>query len=251
MDLVAGVDFETTGIDSEKDFITEIGAALFDARTWEPQAYFTTFVKIPIAVPPEITKLTGITNEMLSDGKEPAVAIKELHKFLLQAKAVVAHNAPFDQGFFYHAAGASGLEIYDIQTYGSKWYCSNSDVPHVDKYCRKLSHLALDYGVKVDITRLHRALDDVKLMGQMLKGTGFTFDQIKAFADEPWVYLKAVVRYEQRELAKKAGYGWEKCHGTYTPIFKSTWVKRVKESKLEAEKSEDCGFKREVISPAS
>lgn len=247
--LVGGVDFETTGIDPEKCFVTEIGAALFNPDTWEITETFSCFVHEPKALPlpPEITKLTGITDEMVFNlGIEPKLAFTRLKAFLEKAKFVIAHNAPFDEGFYYMECARAGIPVPQTM-----WYCSNTDVPHVDKFCRKLSHLAFDYGAQVDISKLHRALDDVKLMGQMLKGSGFTFDQIKAYADEPWVYLKAKVSYEDKDLAKAEGFGWEKCHGTYNPLFPKTWVKRIKASKLEEERTKDVKFKREVISAVS
>lgn len=242
MELICGIDFESTGFSAEKDYITEIGAALFDAKTWEVKDTFSTFVKIPIPVPPEIIKITGITDEMCASGLPIDEAISKFELFQKNSKAFIAHNAPFDKSFY---EAASPIVV------NKPWYCSKEDLPHEGKRCKILSHLALDHGVNVDISKLHRALDDVLLMGQMLKVIGWTFSQLEDYSNEPWIYLAMADRKfdeKNNKEAREQGYGWEKCVGTYNPVFPKRWVKKCKASKLEEEKAKPCGFKREVIS---
>ncbi len=252
--LICAVDVETTGLDPNEDFITEIGAALLDPHSWEVLDTFSTFVFEPEALPlkPEIVKLTGITDEMVMTGLDLATALEKFKKFSQKATVFMAHNAAFDKGFIEIAASAAGVKLED-ENYSRPWYCSKGDVPtHQGKTCTKLSHLALDYGLTVDGSTLHRALDDVKLMGRVLKATGLQFSEIKVWADEPWIYLamsNKTFSKENNEKAKKDGYGWEKCVGTYQPLFPKRWTKRVKASKLEEEKAKDVGFTREVIQP--
>ncbi len=242
--LICGVDVETTGLDPKEDFVTEIGAALFDPHTWEALATFSTFVKIPIELPQEIVKLTGITDEMLMHAPPPDEAIRKFWKFADKATVFMAHNAEFDKSFLTKIMDEAGASS------ALPWYCSKSDVPtHQGKICTKLSHLALDYGLSVDGSKLHRALDDVRLMGRMLSATGLQFSEIKVWADEPTIYLQANVTYDQKELAKAAGFSWEKCAGTYAPVFPKKWVKKIKQSQLAAEKEKDVGFKRTEITP--
>jgi hypothetical protein len=89
--------------------------------------------------------------------------------------------------------------------------------------------------MKMDDRILHRAIDDVRLMFDLVFGF-YRWEDIIKFKQEPWIYVKAVVEYEDRELAKAAGYGWEVCRGTQEPRFPKSWVKRLKESKVEEER---------------
>lgn len=251
---VCGIDFETTGLDPKDHYVTEIGAIIFDGNTWDPIEEFSFLVHEPLALPlPEmITNLTGITDEMLrSQGIPPEMAFDKLYNFTegFKIDAFIAHNAPFDKSFYYKEMQRA---CYDQSEYmGTPWYCSKTGVKtHQGKNCTKLSHLALDYGCLVDGSGLHRAINDVRIMGQMLKKTGLTFAQIKEWSDEPWVYLKANVSFDQKEVAKADGYSWEKIYGDYnSPLFQKTWVKRIKKSGLEAEQSRSVPFKREIIQP--
>jgi DNA polymerase III alpha subunit (gram-positive type) len=249
--IVCGIDVETTGLDKEKDFITEIGAVLFDGETWAVLDEMSCLVRLPegASLTDEIISLTGITNEMLKEkGVSIFDALVRLEGFSKDAVAFVAHNKDFDEGFYNEAWKREGTEPKTKRP----WYCSKGEVKsHRAKACTKLSHLALDYGLVVDGSVLHRALDDVKLMGRMLKSTKLKFNEIKQWADEPWVYLKAEVSYDDREKASRDGYGWQTCKGTYAPVFTKCWVKRCKQSEFDTEKARDVGFKRTVIQPAS
>ncbi|MCL4559215.1 MAG: exonuclease domain-containing protein, partial [Chloroflexi bacterium] len=57
------LDIETTGLDAQSDSILEIGATRFNGRRIE--AEWTTLVNPLRPIPPFITQLTGITNEMV------------------------------------------------------------------------------------------------------------------------------------------------------------------------------------------
>jgi len=59
------LDLETTGLSPRDDGITEIGAVIL--RAGEEPREWSTLVKPPLPIPPEIAALTGITNEMVRD----------------------------------------------------------------------------------------------------------------------------------------------------------------------------------------
>jgi DNA polymerase III epsilon subunit-like protein len=242
--LVCGVDFETTGLEPGKDFITEIGAVLFHDSTWEVRGRFSRFVYEPKALPlsEDIVRLTGITDKMLTEQGVPTrEALLSFADFSSEAVAFVAHNKDFDQGMFKAEVERSKVEL-SLATLNKSWYCSKGDIKaHEGKRCTKLSHLAVDYGLVVDGGKLHRALDDVLLMGQMIAATKTSFIEMKTYAEEPWVYIQAITKGpwvdggKSTNEAKKLGFAWEKCNGTYSPIFSKKWVKRVKKSALEEE----------------
>lgn len=251
---VCGVDLETTGLDENDCFITEIGAMVFDGTTWEPKRVFSTFVHEPRSIPlsPFIKNLTKITDEDVAGGLIPSVAITKLNEFAKGCGAYIAHSVGFEKKFLKKAV----VDLYRLpkpeEFFQGPWVCSKDDINHhgAGKKCTTLSHLAVDYGCTVDGSALHRALGDVEVMGRMLKKTGKTIDEIIAYAREPWVYLKAKVSYNDRELAKAAGYSWEQIYGTYNgPVFEKSWVKRIKESEAESERAKECAFERVVVTP--
>lgn len=90
------VDIETTGLSPYRHKITEIsGAVLYKGRIMRE---FTTLVNPEVHIPSFITRLTGITDELVKG----APLIKEvMPKFLrfLGKNTFVAHNAWFDLNF--------------------------------------------------------------------------------------------------------------------------------------------------------
>lgn len=238
--LVCGVDFETTGLDFEKDSVIEIGAVIFDDENWEPIDEFCCFVKPAgfTGLSEEIKSITGICDVQVFCGIEPITAFRSLKNFFNNAQFVLAHNKNFDETFFKVEAKRAGLSWES-----PKFLCTVQDIPHgKDKKCRKLSHLALDYGVVVDPTKLHRALDDVFLMGRMLKAAKMKISDILGYMNIPWVYLEAVVEAPWKDngkstgLAKKRGFSWETPWGYHTELkFAKRWVKKIKKNILELE----------------
>ena len=89
-------DFETTGLDSYKDRIIEIGGLVVENGKAVDE--FSTLIKPEIPLPPTAAKITGITEEMLV-GQPPIE--EELPKFLkfIEGSILVAHNAEFDMAF--------------------------------------------------------------------------------------------------------------------------------------------------------
>lgn len=249
--LVCGVDLETTGLLPGDDYITEIGAALFKSSSWEPQATFSTFVYEPKALPltPEIVKLTGITDDMVKSGSSIINALQKFEHFSEQSQAFVAHNKDFDQAFLLASAARAGY-TFRPEFKAKPWICSKNEVKtHFGRRCTKLSHLAVDYGLLVDGSKLHRALDDVLLMGQVLAKSDMTLNMIIDWIKEPWIYMEALVEKpwldagKSTSEAKKHGYGWEKAYGD-SYVFSKKWIKRCKESEYEAEKAIQTSFKR-------
>lgn len=95
------LDFETTGLYENKDYIIEIGAIKVDQNFNEIDR-FHTLVKAPMILPKFITVLTGINDELLENA--PRIEeIKEAFLEFLGDDLVIAHNADFEKKFFkYH-----------------------------------------------------------------------------------------------------------------------------------------------------
>lgn len=257
MRIVAGLDFETTGTDREKDRAIEAGAALFDADNgWEVLDTFNALIldESYLPLPEKIPVLTGISEQMLREqGRPLADVMKDLLHFVGRGQYLMAHNASFDRAFFDREREAVGMGEPQIPP--SLWLCTLHHIPYHWKYtCRKLSHLAFEHGCQVDVKNLHRATDDVVLMGDLLRTGGYTLDEMLRYRDEPWVYIQAHVtppwkdKGESKAEAQAHGFSWQQCAGRVGPVFDTMWVKRVKKSALDEEKKkETLLFKRTIL----
>ncbi len=90
---VVFLDFETTGLESTRDHIIEIGALKIDEEGFEH--VFESFVKPPIEISAHITSITKITNDMVLGVKPIDDVFPKLIDFIGNAR-LVAHNAEFD-----------------------------------------------------------------------------------------------------------------------------------------------------------
>jgi hypothetical protein len=76
----------------------------------------------------------------------------------------------------------------------------------------------------------HAALFDAMTTLKVLEQ--FDVAQVAARAAQPWVVLRAMVDYDNREQAKARRYYWETLGDKKYP---RAWVKKVKESDVEKE----------------
>lgn len=97
------VDLETTGLSPAVNEIIEIGA-LKITLDMDRHTAFQTFVKPTKSVPSKITKMTGITQQMVDEqGMELQCALRQLIEFVGDLP-LVTYNAEFDMGFLWAAA---------------------------------------------------------------------------------------------------------------------------------------------------
>jgi DNA polymerase-3 subunit alpha (Gram-positive type) len=90
-------DLETTGLDSRKDRITEIGAVIIKNGAAVGQR-FQTFVNPGMHIPLEVTKLTSITDEDVKDAPGQKEALRAFLEYIGD-RPLAAHNADFDMSF--------------------------------------------------------------------------------------------------------------------------------------------------------
>ena len=103
------LDLETSGASPQTgSAITEIGAVKVCGG--QVLGTFKTFVNPGTPLPPFITELTGITDEMLRDAPTIESVLPLLLEFLGSEKSTVfvAHNAPFDLSFLKASAALHG-----------------------------------------------------------------------------------------------------------------------------------------------
>ncbi len=90
------LDLETTGSRPGTAKITEVGAVRLEGL--REVAHFQTLVNPQRPIPPFITRITGITQEMVAGAPRIDEVMPQLLNFL-EGAIIVAHNAPFDVSF--------------------------------------------------------------------------------------------------------------------------------------------------------
>lgn len=158
------VDLETTGTSPINDKITEIGAV--KVRGGEVIGEFATLVNPRVAIPPQITVLTGITTSMVLDAPTIDSVLPSFAEFAA-GSILVAHNARFDIGFLRAAAKALHLN----------W----SPTPHIDTLALARRVVTKDEVRNFKLASLarlfhattvpdHRALSDARATVDVLHG---------------------------------------------------------------------------------
>src|SRR5437867_2156767 len=93
--VAAVVDVETTGTNPDRDRIIELGVCLFEydrqnGRIYKVLGSWEWFEDPGLSIPPEITNITGITDEMVTGQSIDDGAVNDL---LGRAILIIAHNA--------------------------------------------------------------------------------------------------------------------------------------------------------------
>jgi DNA polymerase III epsilon subunit-like protein len=101
--IVTVFDCETTGLfysglidDDKKPELTEFMAIKYDLDEEKIIKEFDFLVKPKRGIPKEITKITGLTDDMLKDALPVQARIKEIREALETSDAVIAHNLSYD-----------------------------------------------------------------------------------------------------------------------------------------------------------
>ncbi|MEL6134540.1 MAG: exonuclease domain-containing protein, partial [Bacteroidota bacterium] len=90
------IDIETTGGDPKVDRITEIAVIRYNGK--EIVDSFTSLINPEMPIPPYITRITGIDNDMIKDAPKFYEVAKEIVE-ITQGTVFVAHNVRFDYSF--------------------------------------------------------------------------------------------------------------------------------------------------------
>jgi DNA polymerase-3 subunit epsilon len=144
-------DFETSGLDPEKESVIEMAALKIQKGV--VVGSFNCFVKHNKPLTPKITELTGITDDDLKDGFEEDIAFKLLKQFMGN-NIITAHNASFDLQFLHF----SRMRLFK-QSFANSFIDTLSIARDRDIFPHKLVNLTERYGLEMDTA--HRALADV------------------------------------------------------------------------------------------
>jgi len=226
--LALFVDVETTGLDYTKDEIIELAMVPFtygpDGRIYEVREAFQSFHQPESPISAAITKLTGITDEMVAGH---AIDPAEVAAFAADAVLVIAHNASFDRRFLERLSEAFALK---------PWACSQSQIDWAEEGLEgtRLSYLVAGAGYFYE---KHRAANDclaaIELLATPLPISGvFAMQRLLERARKPtWRIWAENSPFDLKDILKARGYRW---NGDGTP-FPKAWYLDVEDEAKDAE----------------
>ena len=106
LDDYVAVDIETTGLSPRYSAIIEVGAVRF--RAGRPRDEVSLLINPGFDLPPAITELTGITDDMLWTAPPLADVLPYFLDFV-GTDVILGHNVNFDVNFLYDKALSLGL----------------------------------------------------------------------------------------------------------------------------------------------
>ena len=151
-------DVETTGMSPVHNRIIEIGAVRIehDGST----STFQTLIHPETTISNQITRLTGITNEMVANAPTFAEIGGEFLDFIAGSK-LVAHNARFDLAFLMESLGRTpGMPLWEHGAYDTLML-SRKTYPGLPSYSLQNLRGVLKLDRAEDDLSAHRAGDDV------------------------------------------------------------------------------------------
>lgn len=153
-------DLETTGFSPTRSRIIEIGAVRVEDGKITKR--YSTFVNPGVRIPPRITELTGITDDMVENAPDIHSVLPEFLKFC-EGCILVAHNADFDYSFLCKKGEELGLAVTFtvVDTVG----VARVLFPHQAKYTLD----AVAKALKISLVNHHRAVEDAEATAEIFE----------------------------------------------------------------------------------
>jgi DNA polymerase III subunit epsilon len=214
------VDTESTGI-GDGAVVIEIAAIVYDCWARSMVSAWS------------VTLKTEVVNDAMHINHIPdgigqvsyAAAMAHLKRLVGMCEHVIAHNAAYDRSVLPELADAS-------------WLCSYADIAWPKSDPKNLAELCLRHGVSM--SRSHRAIDDCLGIVSLLDRVGETLnptvliENAVARRDEPRVTVQAIVSFDGKDDAKRAGFRWDG--------LSKRWLKDVRQSEAEGLR-QACNFR--------
>lgn len=199
------IDLETTGLDPASDEVIEVAMVPFrygvDGRIFDIGDAYQSFNEPKVPIPDAVTRITGITNQMVAGHK---LELGKIDALAADASLIIAHNASFDRRFaekissaFEHAAWACSMTQIDWAAEGHEG--------------TKLAYLASTHGFFYE---RHRAEHDcyaaIELLTRHLPVSGrLAMAVMLEMARKPsWRIWAENSPYDLKDVLKKRGYRW-------------------------------------------
>ncbi|MFD1198724.1 3'-5' exonuclease [Brucella gallinifaecis] len=220
------VDTETTGLNAAQDEIIEIGAVAFryadNGSIGDVCATFGALQEPSKPIPADITRITGITDEMVAGQMIPRAKLEAL---ISEADIIIAHNAGFDRPF---------LERFSPVFESKPWACS---VKEINWAARGFEGAKLGYliGQSGYFHNGHRAEDDCQALLAVLReqsGKTTPFEELLKESQKSRLRIYAENSpFEMKDKLKERRYRWS----DGSDGRPKSWWTEVGEDELDAE----------------
>jgi DNA polymerase-3 subunit epsilon len=221
------LDTEATGLNPDSDRIIELAMVPFEydaeGRIYRILPAYNAFQDPGIPIPAFITRLTGVTDQMVAG---QAIDLDQVGRLLTGASLVIAHNARFDRPF---------VETLHPGFETVAWGCSLADVNWNEEGFEgvKLEYLGYRYGFFYEG---HRATIDclagIELLSQKLPGGERVLKRLLENAARTDVRVWADrAPFAKKDLLKHRGYRWSQGGEG----LRKAWYKDLPEEQIDAE----------------
>ena len=205
------IDTETTGLDPQLDHCLEVGVILFDVPSRQVLAQQSFLLPVEANAAEAINRIPASSTNLPQPWRP---ALSYLQSLLDAADVLVAHNAAFDRQWF----GRGHLPATD-----KPWLCSMEEMRWpAERLLRSrpsVRDLALAY--EIPVWAAHRALTDCIYLAEVFRRCD-ELEQLVLRGLEPRQLMRAQVSYDDRHLARDAGFRWNE------PV-KGAWARRLSE----------------------
>jgi len=213
------IDTETTGLDPQNSCVIELGAVLYSVDHQTSLHHVATLLTAQDNPAERINRIPAAALPAIAPRLQ-SYALQVFWEMAQEADYAVAHNAPFDAQWF----GQGCLPVLAKGEVPLRWLCTATDFtwPHQTRPSESLVSLALAHGIGVGSA--HRALTDCQLIAAL-------FDRMEDLpgmivqALKPRAIYKAIVSYDNRHLAKEAGFRWNQL----VPV---AWARKLTENEV-------------------
>lgn len=200
------IDTETTGLDTSKDKIIELGfvAFAYDAGTgmiFDVLHTYDGFEDPGEPLSDIVKQITGISDEMVA-GKR--LDDDEINKWLERADLIIAHNAGFDRPVVEQRLPKAVAANWACTLNGIDWEAENIS-------SRKLDYIAYQLGYFFDG---HRAVNDAQATLHLLtrplplSGKAAMVPLLESAREDNRRYFAVRAPFEKKDALKERGYQW-------------------------------------------
>lgn len=192
------LDTETQGLDPERHLVIEVAVMLYDLQLACPLESYASLIRADSNEAASINKIPAVALSEANDPREVWHAILDMRAL---ADCVAAHNAEFDRRFV--EAACVGFP--------GPWCCTKTDF-NWPRDLRGDSLVQLALGLGLGVASAHRAMADVDTTARVLTRLhemGHSLPALFRCAARPKRRFAAMISYEDRDLAKKAGFMWD------------------------------------------
>lgn len=209
------VDIETSGLNYQLDSPIECGAILFSVECREILQVCSTLIR---ASKNDAYHINKISLEALSSQYDPSPCLDLLSNMIMQADFIVSHNKSFDSKW---------LQTIGIDDMGKKWLCTAVDFswPSNKGLSQRPQLLSLALAYEIPVWKSHRALNDCLYLAWIFEKEDNLLNLIED-AQIPRTLYVAEVLYEEKDIAKAAGFVWNR-------FVKNKWGRYLTENEIQ------------------